>query len=262
MNNFCRGVNLLAFISHSVFPTVRKFKDLVEKWFGKAVADEDEMEQETLRRAFAAQNGILDDMENWAEELVFNDLNVACLSDDDYLLLVQAVQSIPTTAGTRYQSMKVRGGGSEVGESVANAVDRRESLVIRQARYRATEDVRRSKHKDSLVEYRTVAGGKVVGRISNIFLHRRMGTTDAFFKIQRSGDLTAHDVPFDVYRTFSNLDARLFYEDTQGEDIVPAANILRHIAYCPFEDGRLSKKAFVGLSLCRVSSFKFSFYSS
>lgn len=242
----------MSYISNSARPVIRHFKDLAMKWLAHSTAAKVAGNLKRYLRAFGLQDTLLSSMDFANEVLIFDNTKAEALSPDDYTKLVLAVRTIQgPNSNFVHQELNVEGG-----EPVANMVDRRKELTMRQVIFRSTSYSRRQKQKNCLVEFVTGSGARAVGQIVDIFLHQRQDATDAFFKIGRFAELNDQDALKDPYRKFEDLGAKLYYEDVGSFEIVPARDVTAHIAYCPFscsEGVAFSRPVFVGVSLARVS---------
>ncbi len=243
MLSFCRGINLMSYISNSARPLIRQFKDLASKWLLNSEAAKEEGKMKRYLRAFGLQDVILSSMDFANEVLLFDNINAEPLSPDDYTKLVLAIRTIqgPNRNFVHHAvSTRRRRAHLKYGQSPKEL---RKDQVI----FRATLESRRRKQKNCLVEFVTVAGDRAVGQVIDIFLHQRQDTTDAFFKIARFGELNEQDARKDPYRTFENLGAKLYYEEIHSVEIVPLRDVSAHIAYCPFT---VSEGVFLPTRMC------------
>ena len=114
---------------------------------------------------------------------------------------------------------------------------------------------------DSHVIFRASNGeGLVLGRIEQLFVHKRRCGTDrkfhhqVFAVVRRYLGLTAADAERDPYRRYSGLRASLVYESLSREnEVITVRNITAHFVTCPYPDeGALSSPCLVALPLDQV----------
>ncbi|KLO05444.1 hypothetical protein SCHPADRAFT_799335, partial [Schizopora paradoxa] len=207
MMNFCRGVNLMSFVSNTNFPFIQKFKDLILRWLKRSSNSDEEGKVRQILRAFGIQDQILAGMDFEHDVLVFDHTHVETLSEEDYTKLVLAIRTIQGPNGNFVHRNSV----NENGEAVSNIINRRKELRMRQISFRVAGYSRRETQKNCRVEFVRGSGAHGVGQIEDIFVHQRIGATEAFFKIRRYGELSDRDSKVDPYRKFKDIGAKLYY---------------------------------------------------
>lgn len=94
------------------------------------------------------------------------------------------------------------------------------------------------------------------GQISNIFLHRRLENdqhvVSTFVVIDMFAALTAPDVIHDPFKTYPELDTRLYYNRSNCQLVVQLSDIVSHFAALVYTPEAIGRECIVCRSLDRV----------
>jgi hypothetical protein len=118
---------------------------------------------------------------------------------------------------------------------------------------------------DSQVLYQSshLQGRLAMGRIVNIFVHRRITGTDThhdqvFALVKQFGSLAPEDKKHDVFHWFKHLRISIAQTATiDPPEAVPMPDIVAHFAACPFKDNNISTPCMAVVPLDRVSDLPF-----
>jgi len=108
--------------------------------------------------------------------------------------------------------------------------------------------------KNSAIAFRLVDGTVAIGRIRRI-LREKETNQRVVLVLERHRELSLEDQAHDPYRKFPEIDARLLYRSTQQNlEAIRPAQIISHIARCPYEAEKYEfvEPVFVSLVLDRV----------
>lgn len=104
-------------------------------------------------------------------------------------------------------------------------------------------------------------GRLAMGRIVEIFVHRRLTEADAhrdqaFALIKQFASLAPEDKKHDIFQRFKHLRISIVQIATiDPPEAVPMQDIVAHFAACPFKEDKISTPCMVVVPLDRVSDF-------
>ncbi|KLO05603.1 hypothetical protein SCHPADRAFT_839192 [Schizopora paradoxa] len=259
MQTFCRGANLMGDISSftdETLPGLYRLKLIATKWFTGRFLKKDSAVDVFADVEDMADLSDIDVPGLETREILipeFDDKTAKVLEDADYALLVSAIQHTPTPG---YEYVSKMAASTVNGHRVVNLVNHKKDTVIRGYKFSPvipTPVVKRS--KNGFIRFRSISGELAAGRITDIFVHRRLDATETFVKVDRYAGLDGEDLTKDPFTKYPELDAQLYYRNPRSTIIIREENIISHIAYCPvvFSHTVFKEDVFVGLSLARVS---------
>ncbi|KAI5987371.1 hypothetical protein EDD15DRAFT_2199593 [Pisolithus albus] len=133
-----------------------------------------------------------------------------------------------------------------------------EKIIIENTTYTSNRKV----HRDSLIQFYRIPGeDSQSGQIEEIFLHTRAGPngdplTEYFLVVQPFNPLSPAQAKHDPYLKFPLLDVRLHHKELLVGLVIRAANVIGHVACCPYKAGLPEGNMQVVLALSRgISAF-------
>lgn len=239
LRTFCRGANLLAEIMEPGISTaLSPMKNLVKSHFAS-------------RNPGSALDSFLrspsDNDVQLEDDLRLDQHKLVDLKDNEYAALILVILAIPEET-TQFKSWKSEAKGTPL----PTTVEYRDKLQ----RNGVVFATARKSLKNSIVQFRLFTGEIAAGRIAKIFLHQRSPKlVEAFVQIDKFEELSEADARNDPYRPFEHLAARLYYAEPRRTVLIRAADVVSHVACCPYTHKSIRSPCIVVLSLDRVSVY-------